>query len=160
MSSTWIFDPWYGYYEVRFGGTAKVLQNYFAIAFIVIWLCMFNYVRRLTFIVLFILLMYTQHKFIIHSYTKFGLGTWHMKGYYFSHKSDGVYENLYWLWLNLKLRKQNVIIEQNPCYYLYLLAQVNQIKGTFSDWVKQRHPLKVCVHLHFWILLSTLRFWY
>ena len=39
MSSTWIFDPRYGYYEVRFGGTAKVLQSYFAVAFIVIWLC-------------------------------------------------------------------------------------------------------------------------
>ena len=33
MSSTWIFDPRYGYYEVRFGGTAKVLQSYFAVAF-------------------------------------------------------------------------------------------------------------------------------
>ena len=38
MSSTWIFDLQYGYYEVRFGGTAKVLQSYFAVAFIVIWL--------------------------------------------------------------------------------------------------------------------------
>ena len=39
MSSTWIFDPRYGYYEVRFGGTAKVLPSYFAVAKIVILLC-------------------------------------------------------------------------------------------------------------------------
>ena len=39
MSNTWIFDPRYGYCEVRFGGTAKVLQSYFAVAKIVIWLC-------------------------------------------------------------------------------------------------------------------------
>ena len=39
MSSTWIFDLRYGYYEVRFGGTAKVLQSYFAVAKILILLC-------------------------------------------------------------------------------------------------------------------------
>ena len=39
ISSTWIVDPRYGYYEVRFGGTAKVLQRYFAVAKIVILLC-------------------------------------------------------------------------------------------------------------------------
>ena len=39
MSSIWIFDRRYGYYAARFGGTAKVLQSYFAVAFIVIWLC-------------------------------------------------------------------------------------------------------------------------
>ena len=33
------FDPRYGYYEVRFGGNAKVLQSYFAVAKIVILLC-------------------------------------------------------------------------------------------------------------------------
>ena len=38
MSNTWIFDRRYGYYEVRFGSTAKVLQSYFAVAFIVILL--------------------------------------------------------------------------------------------------------------------------
>ena len=43
MSSTWIFDSRYGYYEVRFGGTAKVLQSYFAVAFIVIWLCRYEH---------------------------------------------------------------------------------------------------------------------
>ena len=37
-----MFDPRHGYYEVRFGGTAKVLQSYFAVDFIVIWLCNFN----------------------------------------------------------------------------------------------------------------------
>ena len=42
MSSTWIFDPRYGYYEVRFGGTSKVLQSYFAVTKIVILLCMQN----------------------------------------------------------------------------------------------------------------------
>ena len=40
MSSTWIFDQRYGYYAGRFGGTARLLQSYFAVAFIVIWLCM------------------------------------------------------------------------------------------------------------------------
>ena len=30
MSSTWIFDPRYGYYEVRFEGTAQVLRRYCA----------------------------------------------------------------------------------------------------------------------------------
>ena len=33
------FDRRLGYYEVRFGGTAKVLQSYFAVAKIVILLC-------------------------------------------------------------------------------------------------------------------------
>ena len=39
MSSIWIFDPRYGYYEVRFRDTAKALQSYFAVAKIVILLC-------------------------------------------------------------------------------------------------------------------------
>ena len=42
MSSTWIFDPQYGYYKVRFGGSAKVLQSYFAVAKIVILLCTYS----------------------------------------------------------------------------------------------------------------------
>ena len=42
MSSTWIFARRYWYYAARFGGTARLLQSYFAVAmvaFIVIWLC-------------------------------------------------------------------------------------------------------------------------
>ena len=39
MSGTWVFEPRYGYYKVRFGGTAKVVQSYFAVAKIVILLC-------------------------------------------------------------------------------------------------------------------------
>ena len=36
------FYPRYGYYEVRFGGTAKVLESYFAVAKRVILLCTLN----------------------------------------------------------------------------------------------------------------------
>ena len=43
MCSTWIIDLRYGYYEVRFGGNAKVLQSYFAVAKIEIWLCMYSF---------------------------------------------------------------------------------------------------------------------
>ena len=50
MSSTWIFDRRYGYYAARFGGTARLLQSYFAVAFIVIWLCMCNDMQRHTFV--------------------------------------------------------------------------------------------------------------
>ena len=46
MSSTWIFDRRYGYYEVRYGGNAKVLQSYFAVAKIVILLCSVCNTRR------------------------------------------------------------------------------------------------------------------